>query len=244
MDSEQKEQPNQEVIADEYMTPARQEDLQQKLEAEKAYVDRWAQPSITLPSTDYQSASSAYQPDSAPTQQYAVPISKRPLFGFKQNTSSEQPTASTNYNAYSATPEPTSGSFETDTSYSDTYDDYSTPNEVAHEYAVLSLVFAVVSPLAGIILATLAIKKSKKVYQNNKLAKTSLLVNILALVVAIGVLIFLLTPTEEAPLINGDSAPETTTVESKTKVKDDAEPDIPDINESTQNPESSPDTIE
>jgi len=180
MDSEQKEQPNQEVIADEYMTPARQEDLQQKLEAEKAYVDRWAQPSITPPSADYQSASSAYQPGSTLPQQYAVPISKRPLFGFKQNTSSsEQPMASTNYNAYSATPEAASGSFETGTSYSDTYDDYSTPNEVAHEYAVLSLVFAVVSPLAGIILATLAIKKSKKVYQNNKLAKTSLLVNIL-----------------------------------------------------------------
>lgn len=244
MDSEQKEQPNQEVIADEYMTPARQEDLQQKLEAEKAYVDRWAQPSITPPSADYQSANSAYQSDSTSSQQYAVPISKRPLFGFKQSTPPEQPTTSTNYNAYSTTPEATSGFFETDTSYSDTYDDYSTPNEVAHEYAVLSLVFAVVSPLAGIILATLAIKKSKKVYQNNKLAKTSLLVNILVLVVAIGVLIFLLTPTEEAPLINSDSAPETTTVESKAKVKDDAEPDIPDINETTQNPESSPDTIE
>jgi len=58
------------------------------------------------------------------------------------------------------------------------------------------------------------------------------------------VLIFLLTPTEEAPLINGDSAPETTTVESKAKVKDDAEPDISDINETTQNPEPAPDTIE
>ena len=192
---------DQTLETNEYMTPARQEDLQQKLKAEEAYVDKWAH------------TANIDQPEETTTK-----------FDNDEATTSTGPAPPTQTTA-TASAQSFGGAFETSNTNTDNFDNYSTPHEVGQEYAVLSLVLAIVSPLAGFILAFVAIKKSKQSHQKNRLAKISLLVNLLFLVLITGFIIFLLTPTEptstqDDTTINSTSQDASTTNSSDSSTND------------------------
>jgi hypothetical protein len=148
-----------------------EQDLQNKIEAEKAYIDKWASSHI-------------------PPEATASPVDLNPEF---------TPLDVTNRSQSPPTPPltkelaPIAYNYNFDRSAEE---EMMILAEASHEYANISLVLAFVSPLAGLILAFIAKKKAKEAGIKNETVKISILVNILFLILLFGFIVFIVTPSE------------------------------------------------
>jgi len=75
--------------------------------------------------------------------------------------------------------------------------DFSTPSistDYNSDLAIISLVLALAAPLAGMVLAIVALIKGRRANANNQLARISIIVNFIAIVLMLGIILYFLMP--------------------------------------------------
>jgi hypothetical protein len=162
-------------------------DIQDQQAKEQAFIDKWANSKVVVDSVSPQSAPQGPQPQVFPPQSPYIQQDMDPS-GFSQSPPPQ------------INPQPAPQVTQTVPVDNHT-DSYATSDNLA----LISLVLCVASPIAGLILSVISLKRAKKAGIHNQLARTSLLVNIIFLIFFIGALIFIFMPTE--PLYPADPVP-------------------------------------
>ena len=168
---EPSQNPSPEETANPYTNPKRQADMQQKLAAERAYVQNWGKPDVA-------------RPDMATI---------RPMGGIPSATSpdrladiNQQRTMPTIYNNDVVANQAMAGTYS---------QQVPEQPENKSDLVTISLVLAFAAPLAGLILGVISAKRSRRLNASNRPARIAIILNIISLVGVVGVLLFLFMPS-------------------------------------------------